>query len=333
MNLPSDAKPPTPLQTVDDGPVLYSVLGASFHLELLEPSDGKRLEEVNELVWSWIGPYLRWQFLSSGDEIEPIRRSTLDYIPALTQRLEEPEVGGDGDEVWKAFESQLQRKLLTDYEVSFHGGDDEFDASPFTYELWAELPDDVRQGDRSRAFATLRVTVPDTWPVADFQEKVLAIAQKLRLRWGVAGYSYTYWIPGYTDEAFSKLFAHARRFVGYDAPFYARSMEALHDAIRSVGWLTFIGEELAARLVAEGRPLESSKLVEVGKAGSAVVLRAGIEPSRGDVNRLDIPEAYAAADAMVRPVRLADGGGVVFIGPWSERLITDWLRRLERLTS
>lgn len=331
MTLPPNLSPPTPLETQDGAPVLYSVLAASFHLELLEPGDEARLEAVNEIVWGFIGPYLRWQFLSSGDEIEPVDRSTLDYIPALTLRLEEPEVGGD--EAWKAFNSQLQRKLLTDYEVSFHGGDDEFDASPFTYEFWAELPDDLREGDRSRAFSTLRVTVPDSWPIADFQEKVLAIADKLRLRWGVAGYSYSYWIPGYTDEAFAKIVAHARRFVGYDAPFYARNMEALHDHLRSVGWLTFLGEDFAARLRAEGRALESSPLVEVAKAGSALVLRAGNEPARGDINRLNIPPGYAAADAMVRPLRLAEAGDLVFLGPWTERAVTDWLRRFEQLTS
>ncbi|NUQ73003.1 MAG: DUF3396 domain-containing protein [Polyangiaceae bacterium] len=331
MNLPPNMEPPKPLEIQAGGPVLYSVLGASFHLELLEPADEARLEAVNELVWDWIGSYLRWQFMSFGDVTEPIERATFDYIPALTQRLEEPEVGGD--EAWKAFTSQLGRKLLTDYEVSFHGGDEAIDASPFTYEFWAELPDDDRVGDRSRAFSTLRVTVPDSWPVADFQEKVLAIADKLRLRWGVAGYSYSYWIPGYTDEAFAKIVAHARRFVGYDAPFYARNMEALHDHLRSVGWLTFLGEDFAARLRTEGRALESSPLVEVAKAGSALVLRAGNEPARGDINRLNIPPGYAAADAMVRPLRLAEAGDLVFLGPWTERAVTDWLRRFEQLTS
>lgn len=327
--LPFDPGPP--LAARSGVAALYSVLSASFHLELLAPEDADRLAAVNDLVWDWIGGHLTWQLSSFNDRIERLDRGDLDFIPALTDQLDEPVVGGDA--VWKAFTSQLVKTLYTDYSVACHGGHEDVRVSPFTYEFWAEIPDDNRMGDRFRAFATLRISVPDTWPLANFFTQVLAIASKLRLRWGSAGFSYAYFVPGDTRVAFAKMFAHARRFVGYDIPFVERNAVLLHNAIRSVNWLTFLGPTFRERLTEAGRSLGPTPLLEIGRAGESAVIRAGARPERGDVNRLQFPPTYVAADTLVRPIRLAEGKDLTFMGPWDERSTTEWLRRFERRTS
>ncbi|WP_437641898.1 type VI immunity family protein [Sorangium sp. So ce854] len=306
-------------------PVLYAALGATFHLELLEPDDAGRLDELSAMVMDWIGPYLRAQFGSFLDVPEPFHPRVLDYVASLPEQLDEP--APLDDVVADAFRAQLARRVRTDYHVYVSGAEDHWRASPFTYELWAEMPDEHVHKGHIAAYAAVRVTVPESWPLADFRARVLAMAGALRLRWGAAGLTYAHFLPGDPSFGVHTIWAHARRHVGFDVPFLARNVVPLHDAIRSVSWLTFVGPALAAQRSA---PLVRSGAVDVTAAGDNVVLAAGPAPQRGDVNRLDYPAAYVQADQMLRPLRMSRGKELSFLGPWTEDDITGWLRRFER---
>jgi hypothetical protein len=216
-----------------------------------------------------------------------------------------------------------------DYEVACNGAGMEADASPYLLRFCAEIPE-VGRGPRYQPYAVLTLSVPDTWPVDDFRAKVISIAAELRLRWGAAGLTYASWDLQEFQVSHDKVFAHARRHPGYDVGYFEADMERWYDEIRSVNWLTFVGPALQTRLEQAKHSLQSSSLVTIHPAGSSLCLQAGAAPEAGDVNRLNYPRAYMAADALVRPVRAADGRPYVFLGRWSESTITDWLRRFER---
>ncbi len=41
-------------------PLVYRVLGAVLHLDVLTGNDEARLAEANELLWNWFGSELKW---------------------------------------------------------------------------------------------------------------------------------------------------------------------------------------------------------------------------------------------------------------------------------
>ncbi|KYF70862.1 type VI immunity family protein [Sorangium cellulosum] len=311
-------------------PALYSTLGAVFHLERIEPADAGRIDCVNDLVWSWFGTRLRMTALSCAPGLEPTRRAHLDYIATYPSQLDAPVVD---DPATQLLANNCVKFGRNEYEVFCNGADDPRAASPFSLRFWAEIGPVSATDTRLPAYSVLHLTVPDTWPIDDFYQRVLAVGSALRLRWGAAGYSYSMWSVHQPALMERKSYAHARRHPGYDVARYVTMMEAFYARLRTVGWLTFLGEGMVDELARLGRPLAAVPGVTIVRAGDATVLRAGSSPARGDVNRLDIPAVYRAADALVRPLRARDGRGLNFLNPWNESAITEWLRRFEPLPS
>lgn len=322
----SDVEPSAPLAEDNKGnPRVYSVLGAFFHLEAIEPDDEARLDRVNALVLDWLGPRLAWTEASFLRGTPPFRQADVDYISGYCRTLELP---ADPDERSVASDFHFGR---IDYSVHCGGGAKNSQPSPYSYQFWAsELGD--QSGPRLNVCSVLSVMVPDTWPHEDFMARITEIAATLRLRWGAAGLTYSRWdYYTYGDWFEDKLIhAHARRFHGYDVPEYLLHTARLHNAIRSINWLTFVGPALAERLRAAGKVLESAGPLAVSQAGSAVLIRAGDRPERCDINRLQVPQAYVAADALVRPVRASGTAAktlVSFGKPWTVPETSDWLQR------
>lgn len=321
----TDVEPGPPLAETAGSPRVYSVLGAFFHLEAIEPDDEARLDRVNALVLDWFGPRLGWTEAAFLRGIPPFRPTDLDFISGYCRTLELP-----SDPKERSVASDLHFGRI-DYSVHCGGGAKNSQPSPYSYQFWASLLDE-EPGPRLNVCSMLALTVPDTWPHEDFRARVTEIASALRLRWGAAGLTYSTWdYVTYGDWFEDKsIYAHARRFHGYDVPAYLLHTARLHDAIRSVNWLTFVGPALADRLRAEGKTLESAGPLSVSKAGDAVLIRAGDRPERGDINRLQVPPAYVAADALVRPVRASGtpAESLLYFGqPWTASEASDWLQR------
>ncbi len=309
-----------------DSPALYGVLGAVFHLEILRPSDEPRLEKAMRLVYDWLGSRLRWTRRSCDSWVSPFRPADLEYVFCYVRDLDEPKVA---DPDARLFTANLGKIGVMDYEVSCNGADDDSDASPYLLRFCAEIPE-VRRGDLYEPYAVLVLTVPSTWPIADFHARVTAIAAELRLRWGAAGLTYASWDLQDLEVSNQKLYAHARRHPGYDVGYFHADMERWHDQVRSVSWLTFLGKDLARRLEDAGKNVTSGSLLHVTEVGESLCVQAGAAPEEGDVNRLGYPRAYVEADALIRPIRAADGKPFVFLGRWTESAVTDWIRRFER---
>jgi hypothetical protein len=320
--------PGPPLATRPSGTkLLYATLGAMFHLERTTPEDGERFEQVNAIVNDWFGSELRWTLNSAFGAIEPYRPEDLEYLAAHPSSLKIPETRST-DPATVDLHRAMYALERANFALAFHGGERMNDASPYSYRYYSDTPswDDRRKLAPS---SMLRITVPITWPLEDFSARICAVAARLRLRWGAAGLTYSGWeIRNYNDTR-QAIYAHARRYPGFDVGMYATLVKEWHEAIRTVSWLTFLGPAFAERLAERsGARIESRGDVEVFAQSGAIVLRAGTRPDAGDQNRLRLPVAYVHADEMVRPVRAR--GGIDFMPPWSEAETEKWLCRFEK---
>jgi hypothetical protein len=306
-------------------PSLYGALGAIFHLELLDASDEERLDRASDLLWDWFGAELCWTTLSCAETSETARRGHLEYLGSYAAHLD---AAPAPEPAQQSFHNKLTKYGRTDYYVLAIGAEEPTLASPFSIRFWAEIGQPPERELALPAYSVLHFTVPEAWPIDDFYARVCAVAAELRIRWGAAGLTYSPLDLAPGRDAEQALYAHARRYVGHDIPAYVQLVEPFYRRLRSIGWLTFVGPDLAAELGAKGRPLASTPHVEVHDLGGTWMLRAGPRPERGDVNRLWIPTAYREADALLRPIR-ADGGGLDFLPPWDEASTAKWLRRFE----
>ncbi|WP_437603813.1 type VI immunity family protein [Sorangium sp. So ce590] len=312
-------------------PIVYGALGAVLHLEPLAAEDEARLDAVNDMVWDWIGPALTHVSLSCAERPEAVRRAHLDYISTHGANLGVPPVPGGGPEDQR-ISAHLVRLGRDEMSVVCSGSRDPFEASPYSYRFWAEIGDLPEGSDALHltAHAVLHLTVPETWPLADFHARICAIAAKLRLRWGAAGYTFSDCEAQNYQAPAAAIYAHARRYWGYDVAEYVRLTEAFHRRIRTVSWLTWLGPSMLDELRAGGG-LGAPRLSTWTASGDGVLIQAGGAPERGDVNRRQVPPAYREVDALVRPLRAAGGADLQFFAPWDERSIERWLRRFEVL--
>ncbi len=313
-----------PLATSRAGaPILHGALGATFHLEALVPEDGERLERACGLLLAWFGASLRWTWSSQHAAVVPFAADALELVSAYPGQLVDDE--SHPDPRGQRGASALAAARYDRFGVACHGGADRNDASPFTLRFYATagLPGDDRV---FRTRAMLGFTVPQTCDLAEFQARVLGVAALLRLRWGAAGLTYGAWEHDRYGETRDAIYAHARRYPGYDHGQHATLMEAWHDRLRTVSWLTFLGPALAEH-AQRGGAIVGDAVVGVGSAGEALVLRAGARPEAGDANWRHLPDAYARVDRLLRSVRAS--GGLHFLAPWSERTTEDWLARFE----
>jgi len=321
---------PPPLASSGRVPVLHGVLAATFHLERLEPDDEARIEAANQIILDWIGTELRWTLNSRVGVEEPFAPEDLAFASAYPTSLGVvPFDEGLAPEAFRiAIELNVQRRA--DMGLACHGGKQRLWASPFSYRFYAEITGAADDSPQLIAPAFLRVSVPATWPLDDFERRVRAIAAALRLRWGAAGLSYSAWETQFHADAMKAVYAHARRHTGYDVGLYVAWLPEFYSLVRTVNWLTFLGRGLQRKLAAskQGLPETGGPLVTLSRAGDHLVLRAGELPEAGDVNRMHVPAAYIRADEMIRPVRAHEG--VNFYESWTEATTTQWLRRFEK---
>jgi len=317
--------PGEPLGWLDEQAIVYGALGAYFQLEELRPDDEARLEQVNDLVWDWLGAELSWTLLSAGLDAEPAQRSLLEYISGYPAGLEAMPVP---TEELQFTSNNVIKSTRTNYSVISWGAEPEGSITPYSYRFWAEIGAVPRDSTRLPAYAILKLTVPESWPLDDFERRVLEIARVLRLRWGAAGLTYASFELADLGSAEQVEYAHARRYPGYDLGYYVLRAEQFYRRLRTINWLTFVGPALLAEREAAAGPLASTALVEVRPLEGGAVLRAGPRPERGDLNRLKLPAAYREADALVRSIR-HDGERLDFLNPWDAATTARWIRRFE----
>ncbi|MEZ4300994.1 MAG: DUF3396 domain-containing protein [Polyangiaceae bacterium] len=309
-----------------DIPVLYPALGVSLHLESLTPADQPALEKANELVLGWLGPHLRWTYNSAFPVMQPFRPSDLDYAQGFTRLLDTRLQGLPAEAHAGAI--NLRASLVWDFSIDCHGGELETAGSPFQYRFFATVGDSPQPEDILPARAVVRVLVPCTWPLDDFRARSIELARALPVRWGNAGLAFAGWELSWYREVYTGVFAHSRRYPGFDVGKYTDLMNELHHAMRTVSWLNFVGPSLSAVLAEKGQPPAPTDVLSVSREGDLTIVQAGAAPEPGDNNRLEVPRAYVQADAALRPIRLKPP--IDFHGAWDEGTTEAWLTRFER---
>ena len=319
-------EPPAPIARSAAGtPIAYAALGFVFHLEPLAVEDVERFAQANDRILAAIGPSLRWAWSSVFAEVEPFAAGALDLISSFPAQLTDAAALAIADPRARAGASAMNAAHYDKFGVACHGAAERNIASPWSVRFYATTTSSGAPMLRSDAM--LWVTVPVTTPPEEVAELAVAVAGDLRIRWGAAGLTYGAWELDRYGETRDAVFAHARRHPGFDVGQHATWMRAFHDRLRTVSWLTFLGKELAAKVRESGDALASDELVTVQPCGDGVVFRAGERPEPGDVNRRQIPRAYARADRRLRSVRA--GEGIHFYAPWSASTTEGWLRRFE----
>lgn len=311
-------------------PVLHRALTASFHLDWASPDQEEGMGEAMDLVQSWLGEHLTWTWSGLVGIPEPFRVEDLRYVAHYPGSLPEVDVSGM-TRPHAADIITVEANRRSGITIACKGGPRGAMSSPFGFEFHADI-DGFAPERGLLAPMAIKIAVPLTWDLADFERRVVEIAEVLPLRWASAGYGYSRWGSLYYQDAERALYAHARRHPGYDAGYDVTFLTDFLDELRTVSWLTFLGPDFASALVQfRDQPLSGTPHTSVRAVGSHLLVKAGPAPAEGDVNRLDVPRAYVEADALLRPLRRREG--VSFANEWTESSTEAWLRRFERILS
>lgn len=309
-------------------PLLYSALGMYLHLEPLVPDDEERLERACLRIERDFGKTLRHSFADFLGEVVPFDATDFEYVSTAASRLKQTSNGET--EAEQIVAAQLGKLTIDDLQVLFKGGLDPEVADPTSVSFWMEIPEVKAGAGYFRAYSVLALTVPLDFELERFRALCTDVATLLRVRWGNAGHTYASWELYDAITAPKARYAHARRHPGCDVGEYTRCVEQFHRRIRSVNWLTFLGESMVDDLTkASAHGLTESAGITIARQDHLTVIQAGAYPEYGDVNRSDIPEKYRKVDAMLRPIRAAEVDGMTWSGAWSDDTITQWLRRFE----
>jgi hypothetical protein len=310
------------LAVVRGVPLLHDAVGFCFHLEPLVADDADVLAAVNDGIVGMLGDTLRWSWSSVHPEVVPFDLADLDLVSQHATALDNPEA--DAAPEARVALSQLAAARVDRFGFAAHGAAERNLASPISYRFYATIAP-AQTGPWLESRAMLAVTMPRASEPRQLRTLATMVAERLRIRWGVAGLTYGAWEFDRHVETRDALFAHARRHPGYDVLEHATTMDAFHERLRTVGWLTFVGPALLARL--PGPPRARTRDVTIEPCGAGVVLIAGDAPQAGDVNRRDLPRPYAEVDAILRPIRAGARDALHFGAPWSEQTTARWLDR------
>jgi len=166
------------------------------------------------------------------------------------------------------------------------------------------------------------------------RERFLAWCQRFRPLHGSAGFAIIV-CPGMEQNSVYALQLMSR-FPGFDFPStvgFTREIGGVHDRIKSVNWLTALGDELVTQLgglATMREALEPACTIHAYDGG--VVIQAGPTPRLGDTHADDIPAEYRLAARFTRPVRFEDYDEGLFRVPkdLNKRVETlNWVRRFD----
>lgn len=143
------------------------------------------------------------------------------------------------------------------------------------------------------------------WHIPILRERFLVWCQRFRPLHGSAGFSVIV-CPGMSQNSVFAL-QLMNRFPGFDFPSavgFTREVGGVADRIKSVSWLTALGDDLVAQLgglAMMRQALEPACTVHAYDGG--VVIQAGPTPRLGDTHSNDIPAEYRLAARFTRPLR------------------------------
>lgn len=184
---------------------------------------------------------------------------------------------------------------------------------------------DPARGDRA---AVIELTLPPKSDPAELLQLALELASLGPVCSMVGGYAVRFH-PGEVRDGHAEFHTWALRFLGLDARLAEWAWHAPESMV-GTGWLTFVGRDLADRHDLDLDGLAATSFTEDVVAfptQEGLLLRAGEEPTVGDLNDLDFPEAYAEVARALAPLAL-DAFEPLY-GPFAHEDTMDrWARRL-----
>ena len=97
------------------------------------------------------------------------------------------------------------------------------------------------------------------------------------------------------------------RFPGIDIPDLETTLYAIPQGIKRVNWLTLLGAGLVDELGGYAHlQAQLGEAIALYRVPNGVIIRAGVAPSVGDVNRKDRLPAYHEVGRVLQPVRAGD---------------------------
>jgi hypothetical protein len=304
---------PQPLfADAEQRPYLFEVHSVWLQLEPIVADDEDRFVHAASIIESWVGADLRT--VTDGFAEQGPYRGLVAWMARAPLLL---------DYDVSPYPSPARKMAITrkGFGLSCRGGDDNL-ASPWSARVRCRIPRSAQSDLSVSTF--LHVTAPSLHGSADLEKRVIELASALRVRWGCAGLGYSV-VTHEPVLALDKMYAHSRAHPGYDL---TCDVDPLWDrALRSVSWLTIVGREFPGVDIDDPGFAELPG-VSLQALPGAIVLKAGEQPARGDMNRLHLPDAYSAVDRALRKVRAKEGA--TFPAPWREETSDSWLRRYER---
>lgn len=154
----------------------------------------------------------------------------------------------------------------------------------------------------------------------------LELTDRLSLSSGHAGFAAVF-NPRWKRTAFDQIYAWAKRYPGLEVGDLNRTLPCIRGHIKGANWLTLINRNLWDQIEAVNGATDLSSPVSAEWRRHAIVVRAGANPVLGDRNRGQWPEAYAAVEQWVQPLKVVQHPE--FAGRFAEEGETRaWLHRL-----
>ncbi|MDH3593376.1 MAG: DUF3396 domain-containing protein [Rhodospirillales bacterium] len=282
-------------------------------------------------VWEHIEPiyrdHLRWYSTERMPYKEPVDDDVLEMVP-----------------FW--FEPGTDKRSR--YLFFAHGGESPESISPWAIELYVEnaaLIDESQkpllaaifgadEGDFGKKVNCLRLSFPadpKIFSLEKFQTLSLTLIDVIPILHGYAGYSLFFDInsnllSGPHGKEYLKL---AMRHPGYDVFVFHAAENFLNDKMKSVNWLTALGEDLTAEFESsKRREFIRDERIEVMLRSQKLLIKAGSAPSLGDVNSGDNLPLYRMVARAVAPLLCRNHApfGRVF----DEDQTTRWIERFDQ---
>jgi len=294
--LASAAPPPDPPRVAS--PIDSPPPCAPDELVLRDP-DGKSLAEVHLNLVLYLGAY------PSLDEVRATYRAFRHHFP----------VAGTLEWRFPSFGGFFRTKQDDPDDVDFVDGFEPDDYGHFG------LRASIKTADPRRLYALNVMGVPpateaqDTRPRAGFCEVIVpasestaalhalacVLLETLPVRSGHGGFA----AYGERDDAANaQIHAWCRRLFGVDVGIVDGWLPGALTRLRGAAWLTVLGRGFATALGDAGR-LSWPPPITLTRGPSGVVVRAGAEPSLGDVARGEFPVHTAAVERAVLPLAIA----------------------------
>ncbi|WP_437570567.1 type VI immunity family protein [Sorangium sp. So ce542] len=187
----------------------------------------------------------------------------------------------------------------------------------------------IRFYDDGRTPGFIRLLLP-LERLDGFPELARELAEPFRFLSGHGGLS-TNTAPDYPSSLRDyPVFALSRRFRGIDFGDPLSFSRFVRDGIKCVSWLTFVGDDLAARgggRAALKRALGSE--VAVVELAHGLLIQAGPAPSAGDVNRQDNVPLQHHVGRVLRDLRFPESSLRGYDGIGGTENTLEWLQRFD----